>query len=102
MINEIKQSVQEPEDERNPEICHICGLPAHTELVTDARIGLEWFQFCTNPKCMQYDQNITRERQKLETEARASAPYKRKHKRLWKVEIAGYRRQRKLRERASA
>jgi hypothetical protein len=80
------------------EKCDHCGSPARTELVSDDRIGIEWFQFCVNPKCMQYDQNITWQREQEEQEAKESAAFARKRKRLWALESRRmHRRQRKIR-----
>jgi hypothetical protein len=86
-----------------PEKCESCGSPAQTQLVTggpwDTHFDWEYFQFCVNPKCWQYDQNITRERERMEREARESASYERKRKRLWMKEIRAHNRaQRKVRQ----
>lgn len=77
------------------ETCHHCEQAARTELVADDRIGIEWFQFCINPKCIQYDQNITRERERAEQAVRESAVGRREHEKLWKLEIRRMQRARR-------
>lgn len=82
-----------------PEQCDVCGQPARTELVTEPYpVGVEWFQFCTNPKCIQYDAWI-RQKEEIEiAKVRESAVFKRHQDRLWIQEIRRMnRQQRKLR-----
>jgi hypothetical protein len=81
-----------------PEKCRTCGAPARTELCVDDSIGVEWFQFCINPKCVQFDAWLVRKRQEEEAKARQSAAFKREQAKLWKLEIRRMKRQqRKLR-----
>src|SRR5262245_50921949 len=84
------------------EKCDHCGQAARTEFVADDRIGSEWFQFCINPKCIQFDQNITWQQEQEEREVKESAAWERKRKRLWAQEIRRmHRRQRKIRAAAA-
>ena len=68
-----------------PEVCHECGSPARTEIgnqTSDDLHGTDVYQFCVNPKCIQYDANITRKRERAEEAVRQSASYRRNHKKL--------------------
>lgn len=73
------------------ETCDKCGWPARTEMTIDARYGHDWFTYCVNPKCIQFDaMELQEQRHKLELTVRQSKSYQRFRKRLWKAYIDEY------------
>lgn len=72
-----------------PEKCEHCGSPARTELnISDYPVGHDWFQYCVNPKCIQFDYaEVNAFREKM----RNSKSFRRWRARLWKTLIAEHR-----------
>ncbi len=83
------------------EVCLKCGSPARTELnIQDYPVGVEWYQFCINFKCIQFDAaNLREHRERLEKMVKDSKPFVRHRKRLWKQYNVQYKaEQKRLRE----
>jgi hypothetical protein len=80
-----------------PEVCLKCGSPAKTELnIHDYPVGVEWFQFCINYKCIQFDAaNLRCHREQLEKAVKESKPFRRYRQKLWKAASVAYKTEQK-------
>lgn len=75
------------DSEKYLEKCDVCGSPARTEMnVSDYPVGHDWFQFCVNPKCIQFDAVILKD--EVEQKVRESKGWRRHRNRVWKKAIA--------------
>lgn len=87
VVLSVKPKYMQIDISQYPEKCHECGSPARTELglqTSDDLHGVQWWQFCVNPKCIQFDANILRaEEIRKEATEMAIGLYKARQKQAW-------------------
>jgi len=78
--------------EQYPEVCWECRMPARSDAISDERIGVESYQFCINPECINWDGNsLKRQRDLLAKAIRETKSFRRHRIKLWKQEILAHR-----------
>ena len=79
------------------ETCPDCRMPARLEMVTeDYPIGVDYFAFCVNPQCINFDATyLRRKREQLVAAVKESKSWRRWRKRAWKVGVALFKQEQK-------
>ena len=72
------------------EKCETCGSPARTEIMADEKSGVEWLQFCLNPRCINFDHsNLKGKREALEKAMRKTKSFRRNKWKAFKKGVTG-------------